>query len=255
MKHTILAAALLAVIALGVSSAPQATNAPDILDAIAHVEHDSPEVSTAELIEALETGSAVVIDARPREQYDLGHIPGSLFLPGKPGMPASKHTADAAQAHTLADAGDALILYCNGVNCGKTRRLADDLLAAGYTNVRRYQLGIPVWRALGYVTRVDPAAAARVLAEDPTAALIDARSPGAFAEGSAPGAVNVPPDQVIPAEDDGRLPMLDHNTRLFVVAADEAEARAGAEALTAKGFHNVGFIAGDVGDLRAAMTP
>ena len=41
------------------------------------------------------------------------------------------------------------MLYCNGPYCGKSKRLSADLAAAGYTNVRRYQLGIPIWRALG----------------------------------------------------------------------------------------------------------
>ncbi len=246
MTHVILAT----LIALISSSALYAPNA---MDAVAGIEHTSPEVSTAEIIDALNADTAVVIDARPREEYDLGHIPGAHFLPGKPGMPESAHTADANRAQAIADHDETLILYCNGPNCGKTKRLADDLIAAGYIDVRRYQLGIPIWRALGGVVRVEPAAAASVLEIDATAVLIDARSPEAFARGSAASAVNVPPDQVIPAEDDGRLPMTDHNTRLFVVGGDEREARDGAEALTAKGFHNVGFLAGTIDDLRAVI--
>ena len=244
---------LLCIAAVSFSAAfvPLALDASLVHDAISGVSHTTEEVSTADVVEAIETGSAVVIDARPREEYDLGHIPGAVFLPGKPGMPASSHTADAAQAGEFAKHDDALILYCNGLHCGKTKRLADDLIAAGYTNVRRYQLGIPVWRALGGVVRVDAAAAVRALEADATAVLIDARPAEAYEEGSVPGARNVSPDQVIAAEDDGRLPMTDHNTRLFVFAESEAEARAAAEGLTSKGFHNVGFIAGSANDLLA----
>jgi len=226
---------------------------PSVFHAVADEDaHPTPEVSTAELTDLLAEGGAVVIDARPREEYDLGHIPGAIFLPGKPGMPASKHTADASQAHRYGEPDDVIIIYCNGINCGKTSRLADDLLSLGYTDVRRYQLGIPVWRALGGVCRVAPDAAVRALADDATAVLIDARSPEAFERSSAPGARNVPPDQVVAAENDGRLPMTDHNTRLFIVAETEQSARSMAEALSGVGFHNVGFIAGTVSDLRAA---
>lgn len=239
----------------GCQSASGRNAQPNVLHAVAGDDaHPTPEASTAELQEALSEGDAVVIDARPREEYDLGHIPGAVFLPGKPDMPASKHTADASQAHRFADRDDSIVIYCNGINCGKTKRLADDLLAAGYTDVRRYQLGIPVWRALGGVFRVAPEAAMRALAEDDTAVLIDARSQSAFERGSASGARNVPPDQIVAAENDGRLPMTDHNTRLFVVAETEPAARDMAEALAGIGFHNVGFIAGSVSDLRGAAT-
>src|SRR5947207_5582960 len=40
----------------------------------------------------------------------------------------------------------------------KERRLSEELLAAGFTNVRRYQLGIPVSRALGGSTQIEPEA-------------------------------------------------------------------------------------------------
>ena len=40
-----------------------------------------------------------------------------------------------------------VVLYCNGPFCQKSKRLAAELLEAGFTNVRRYQLGMPTWRA------------------------------------------------------------------------------------------------------------
>ena len=49
----------------------------------------------------------------------------------------------------------ALVLYCNGPYCQASRRLGEQLAAAGFTNVRRYQLGMPVWRALGGPTVIE----------------------------------------------------------------------------------------------------
>jgi hypothetical protein len=51
--------------------------------------------------------------------------------------------------------GQAIVLYCNGPFCGKSKRLATELLETGYTYVRRYQLGILVWRALGGLTEIE----------------------------------------------------------------------------------------------------
>ena len=84
------------------------------------------------------------------------------------------------------------MLYCNGPFCGKSKRLSAELVDAGYTNVRRYQLGIPVWRALGGLTEVEPEGLRYVLAGDRTAVFIDARDPEAFGRQTLPGARNLP---------------------------------------------------------------
>src|SRR6267143_562179 len=84
------------------------------------------------------------------------------------------------------------------------------------------------------------------------AVVIDAREAGAFQGGSLPGARNVRFDEVAKAKDDGRLPMLDHNTRIFVVGKDAAEARAVAQEIARNAFHNVSFFAGSVDVLMLA---
>jgi hypothetical protein len=59
------------------------------------------------------------------------------------------------------------------LTCGKSKRLAEELLAAGFTRVQRYQAGIPVWRAAGHVTEMEASAAKRVRDLDQTAVFID----------------------------------------------------------------------------------
>ena len=48
----------------------------------------TPEVSTDELKLILQTGSAVVFDARPFMEFAVSHIPGALNVAPKPGLPA-----------------------------------------------------------------------------------------------------------------------------------------------------------------------
>jgi glycine cleavage system aminomethyltransferase T len=55
------------------------------------------------------------------------------------------------------------------------------------------------------------------------------------------------------AKDDGRLPMTDHNTRIFVVGDNGPEARAVAEAIVHDAFHNVTFFNGAITDLPELM--
>ena len=92
----------------------------------------------------------------------------------------SMYVSDVAEIGRLVGGNKAapLVLYCNGPHCGKSKRLAAELLDAGYSNVRRYQLGIPAWRAAGGVCEIELEGIRHVLAQDGTAVVIDARSRG-----------------------------------------------------------------------------
>jgi rhodanese-related sulfurtransferase len=222
------------------------------------------EVSTEELRRILAERTATVLDARPFLEYAVSHIPGARNVAPKPGVPMSMYVSDVAEIGRLVggDKAAPLVLYCNGPFCGKSKRLAEELLAAGFIRIRRYQLGIPVWRALGGVCEIDLAGLRHVLAEDRTAVLLDVREAEDFQKGTLPGARNIPRSLVLEgkdvgeirkAKDDRRLPMEDHNTRILVVAADSDNARHVAEAIAREAFHNVSYFAGTLNEARAAV--
>jgi rhodanese-related sulfurtransferase len=222
------------------------------------------EITTEELTRILGDSSATVFDARPQAEYAISHIPGARNVAPKPGVPMSDYVSDVAEIGRLLHRkrSAAVVLYCNGPHCGKSKRLAAELVAAGYPNVRRYQLGIPVWRALGGVCEIEAEGLRHVLGHDRTAVVIDTRSPGSFAAGSLPQARNIPRDLVLPGKDtgevrlaknDGRLPMDDHNTRLVVVGRNAGDARYVAEALAREAFHNVSYFPGAFQEARTAL--
>ena len=151
-------------------------------------------------------------------------------------------------AKAIPDKTQPLVLYCNGLYCGRSERLAEDLIKLGYRNVRRYQLGAPGWRALGGVMQVEKPALLRLLAQDATSVLIDARAEAGL-KPRLRNAAAIPLPEASKAKDDGRLPMTDHNTRIFVVGSNGAEARAVAEAIVHDAFHNVTFFDGAIADL------
>jgi rhodanese-related sulfurtransferase len=215
----------------------------------------TPEVSTEDLRRVLADGSAVVFDARPPKEYAISHIPGALNVSGKRGLPMSQYVPDAGEIERAlgGEKESPIVLYCSGPFCGRSKRLSEELLAAGFTNVRRYQLGIPVWRALGGTTQIELDAVAYVHEVDRSAVFIDARDPEDFRAGTLPRAVSVSVrglergkdvGEVRRAKDDGRLPMEDHNTRVIVFGRDGTQARAVAEAITGEAFHNVAFYGG-----------
>ena len=224
------------------------------------------EVSTEQLRDILADKSAVVLDTRPFREFAISHVPGAVNVAAKPGVPMSAYVSDVAEIGRLLEGKKEtpLVLYCNGPYCGKTKRLAEELLAVGYTNVRRYQLGIPVWRALGGLTEIEPDGLRHVVANDRTTVLIDAREAEVFRSGTLPNARSIPRSGVLEgkdvgevkrAKDDGRLPMEDHNSRLIVFGRDVAEARYVAEALSREAFHNVAYFCGSFQDAQAALRP
>jgi len=203
------------------------------------------EISTEELRRILAEQSATVLDARPYMEFAVGHIPGAANVSAKAGVPMSLYVSDVSEIERIVggDKTTPIILYCNGPFCGKSNRLSEELLQAGFSNVRRYQLGAPVWRALGGVMQVEPDGFRYIRENDRTARVYDTRTTSDYSGGTLPNVINLPNDEVAKAKDDGRLPMEDHNTRIVVFGSTAAQARTTAESIAKNAFHNVMFCA------------
>jgi rhodanese-related sulfurtransferase len=233
-----LSAAAIAVLAL---TAPARAESFSIVQAtLAEADQKTPEVSTEQMRRVLTDSNTTVLDTRSRAEFDAGHIPGAQTLDAPP-------AAQVAKVERLVNGNKsaALVLYCNGPFCQASRRLAGQLAAAGFTNVRRYQLGIPVWRALGGPIAIEADGIARIFGVDRTAVFIDARSPEEFAKGSLPGAQNASVDALaagtlkkVPLPDD------DFNRRVVLFGRDAGQARKLADLLGKRPWHNVMYFPG-----------
>ena len=151
------------------------------------------EISTEELRRVLAGKSATVFDVRPALEFSISHIPGAVNVAQKPGTSKALYVSDVAEIGRVVggDKSKPIVLYCNGPFCGKSKRVSEDLLAAGYTNVKRYQLGMPVWRALGGVCQIELEGTRYVAKGDRTSVWLDTRSPAEFAKKSLPGAKRI----------------------------------------------------------------
>ena len=233
--------ALSAALLTGMSPALQGQTRSTIADAIIGESNPvTPEISTAELQRILSEGKTPVLDVRSAQEYAIAHIPGSI-----------NHYEKELEQITKAypDRGAALVLYCNGPYCGKSKRVSEELKKQGYINVRRYQLGLPVWRALGNTVQTDLAGVRYVLNGDKTAVWVDARSAAAFGKGCLPKAVNIHKGEADAANEDGRLPKKDKGTRVIVVGDTPDEAKAVAEEIAHKAYWNSSYFGGRYGDL------
>jgi rhodanese-related sulfurtransferase len=95
-------------------------------------------VSRAELLERVRSGDAVVVDLRPDEEYEAGHIAGAISIP-----------LAELEAH-LADlpAGVEIVAYCRGPYCALAPQGVALLRRSG-RRARRLEDGFPEWRLAG----------------------------------------------------------------------------------------------------------
>jgi rhodanese-related sulfurtransferase len=242
-------AAVLATILLG-STAPAQT----ILQAtIGEQNQKTAEVSTADVRRILTDGSAILLDTRKRSEYVAGHIAGARNVAPPQGAPDSAYVK-AVEELVGGDKGKALVLYCNGPNCQASKQLSEQLLGAGFTNVRRYQLGLPMWRTMSGPVEIELEGVLRIYKVDQTAVFFDGRSPDEFAKKSLPGTHNVPADKVKTEGLRGApTPSNDFNTRIVLFGHDGAQARVLADALGKSAMQNVSYFPGTFEDLAAAV--
>lgn len=239
-----------AVMALGLTAVSAKAESVGIHQAtLAETNQTTSEVSTAELRRILADGSALVLDTRTRAEYDAGHIPGARRIEAQPSA-----RVNAVEQLVKGNKATALVLYCNGPFCQASRQLAAQLVAKGFTDVRRYQLGIPIWRALGGPTAIELDGILRIYGVDRTAVFFDGRGAEEFAKGSVPGAHNVPAEELA----EGRLkkiplPEDDFNRRIVLFGRDAAQARTLADVLSKRPWHNVTYYPGSFETLVAAV--
>ena len=100
-----------------------------------------PEVETIdrdELIDRLSRGDVVVIDVRPREEYEAGHIEGARSIPHD----------ELAQRLAEIPASQDVVAYCRGPFCAYAHAAVRQLQAAG-RSAHRLDVGWPEWRLAG----------------------------------------------------------------------------------------------------------
>ncbi len=108
-------------------------------------ERDSLEpVSRKELLARTKEGLVTVLDVRPSEEYEAGHIPGAVNLP----------LGDLKKRLKDLPKGQEIIAYCRGPYCVLAFEAVAALRKKGF-NVRRLEEGYPEWKASGLPVKID----------------------------------------------------------------------------------------------------
>jgi len=98
-------------------------------------------INTFQLKAHVDSGDAILLDARAGKYDDGYRIPGAKSL-------NSKSTAEEI-AKVIPNKGAQIVTYCSNLQCPASKALAEHLKALGYTHVHEYPEGIASWRAAG----------------------------------------------------------------------------------------------------------
>lgn len=95
-------------------------------------------ISRDELLSGLKSGTMELLDVRPKDEFEAGHLPKAINIP-------------LDQLETMLDAlprDREIIAYCRGPHCVLSHQAVQRLRKLGY-HVRRFDEGFPEWKAAG----------------------------------------------------------------------------------------------------------
>ena len=141
------------------------------------------EIDIQEMLAILQgqRGEYLLGDARPAKRYVEGHVPSAVSTPvTKP---------EALTEQLPANKDQLLVFYCGGPTCPFTGQAVEIAQAAGYTNVKGFQVGIPGWKKQKLPVHSSRGWLAKNLDEHHV--IIDVRDPALAAKRHIPGAVTL----------------------------------------------------------------
>jgi rhodanese-related sulfurtransferase len=94
---------------------------------------------------AVESKSALILDARPSVFFENGHVPGAINLARDDFAHDYRRLAGVLQ--TSHD--KPIIVYCSGGDCHDSRLVANALLSLGFSDVTVFTGGWEAWSAAG----------------------------------------------------------------------------------------------------------
>jgi rhodanese-related sulfurtransferase len=97
------------------------------------------EISPQDAAAKLNSGEAVVVDVRDKDEWDEGHIPGAIHL--------SRGTVELDIEEKVPDTNAMIVCHCGGG--GRSALVAESLQKMGYKNVRSMAGGFKAWKASG----------------------------------------------------------------------------------------------------------
>jgi len=94
--------------------------------------------------EIFDKGKVLFVDARSKQSYEEGHIPGAVSLP------VGQFDEQIESFLNQYSPDQPIVTYCSGRTCEDSHNLARMLAAVGYSDIRIFIDGFPGWQEEGY---------------------------------------------------------------------------------------------------------
>ncbi len=194
------------------------------------------EIGVKELVAIMTSGKPYELyDARPGKRFGGGHVPSA-----KSAFPKDKDF----MSRLPDDKAGLLVFYCGGPTCPYTSKAVKMAKAAGYTNLKGFQAGLPGWKKAKLPVHSEPAWLAKRL--NPQHVILDVRDKAASGQAHIQGAVAMPVSELqamtqrfIAEQKIAELPGVSDQRAPIIVYADHHTSR---EALLAyKELRNWGY--------------
>ena len=112
-----------------------------------------PGPAAGEILKLMESGEALLLDARPYADFGSGHIPGAINIPAH----------DPAKIDFILKLEDmlrsvpVLVVYCTGPDCELSEILAADLKSLGFSEEQLliFTGGMEAWEMAGFELSTD----------------------------------------------------------------------------------------------------
>ena len=109
---------------------------------VAEAKKHITEISPQDAATKLNSGEAIVVDVRNKDEWDKEHIPGATHI--------SRGTIELDIEEEVPDHNAMVICHCGGG--GRSALAAKNLKRMGYKNVRSMAGGLRAWKAAGLPT-------------------------------------------------------------------------------------------------------
>jgi rhodanese-related sulfurtransferase len=140
--------AIITLISAGVSVATHArpaigflANMPNVRQVASARLSDYFTTTTAAIVyQRLQSGTSVIVDARLKSSYSIGHIPGAI------NVPIDSSTADRHAAMSGIHPETSIVVYCQSRNCPWARAIANRLVRDGFKRIELLTGGWEEWK-------------------------------------------------------------------------------------------------------------
>ena len=109
---------------------------------VAEAKKNIKEISPQDAAAKSQSGNAVIVDVREKDEWDEEHIPDAVHM--------SRGTMELDIEEKIPDLNQTIITHCGGG--GRSALAAESLQKIGYKNVRSMAGGFKAWKAAGLPT-------------------------------------------------------------------------------------------------------